>query len=78
MSVDIGDGEVILGCNEFAVLKRQSYSRLSGSRHFFFFFYGEGSVLNLNLYLFKQFCMQPNFKSIKAGEDFKVAESKVK
>lgn len=77
MSVDIGDGEVILDCNEFAVLKRQSYSRLSGSRPDIF--YGEGSVLNLNYYyLFKQFCMQPTFKSIKTDEDFKVAESKVK
>lgn len=49
MSVDIGDGEVILGCNEFAVLKSRSYSRLSGSRPDIF--YGEGSVLNLNLSL---------------------------
>lgn len=44
MSVDIGDREVILGCNEFAVLKRQSYSRLSGSRPDFFFFLIEKGV----------------------------------
>lgn len=37
MSADTGDREVIVGCNEFAVLKRQLYSHLSGSRPDIFF-----------------------------------------
>lgn len=74
MSVDIGDGEVILDCNEFAVLKRQSYSRLSGSRPDIF--YGEGSVLNLNYYLSNSFACSPPLSLLKRMRTLRLPSQK--